>query len=298
MSALLRQHLKPFEPYFAREGLTEISINRPGELWLKSPAGKEVVKDKAFTLQLLNDLASTLATHKKQRFDEYAPMLGTTIPGYNYRIQIVGGAVADSGFTASIRIPQPGRYPVEDYFDDPAEAAKLIEAVGGHGRTVAVVGPMGSGKTTFANSLIARIPMHKRFVVVEDARELVIEQPDQARLLKSKSGTDLASITYDQIGDALKRLTPDWIAFGELDNKNTSAFLDMSGTGHPCITTMHSDNADRALMRIARMAQASGLQGGLDVAMGIVEMNVHALIFIRKDEEKRTFRARVQYLGG
>lgn len=298
MSALLKQHLKPFERYFKRSDLVEISINQPGEVALKTTSGAwERVQDKALTLQSLNDLAAALATVKGQRYGDNTPMLGTVIPGYNVRIQVVGSSVADSGFICSIRVPQPGEYPVEGYFDEPAEAAKLISAVAeGHGKTIVVAGPMGSGKTTFANSLIARIPQNKRFLVVEDAKELIIKQWNVARIIKSKSGTDIAGVTYTQITDALKRLAPDWILFGELDSKNTASFLDIAGAGHPCMTTLHADTLEKAKVRAVLMGQAGGLEGGAEVVKNIMQLCVHAVVFIQKNEKKRTFRAVVEYL--
>ena len=35
----LRQLLRPLEPYLARPEVTELAVNRPGELWMRSRSG-------------------------------------------------------------------------------------------------------------------------------------------------------------------------------------------------------------------------------------------------------------------
>lgn len=115
MSALLQQHIKPFERYFKKPGLKELCINRPGEVWLETVKGWEVKEDAIFDLDRLNAFASALATSTGQRFDDQHPLLGTSIPGHGHRIQVVGGSVVDSGFALSIRVSKQKRYPLASY---------------------------------------------------------------------------------------------------------------------------------------------------------------------------------------
>jgi type IV secretion system protein VirB11 len=61
-----------------------------------------------------------------------------------------------------------------------------------------VSGGTGSGKTTLLNSLLREIDNNDRIVTLEDSKELIIKQPNHIRLLKSKTGTDVAKLTYKE----------------------------------------------------------------------------------------------------
>jgi type IV secretion system protein VirB11 len=74
-----------------------------------------------------------------------------------------------------------------------------------------VSGGTGSGKTTLLNSLLREIDNNDRIVTLEDSKELIIKQPNHIRLLKSKTGTDVAKLTYKDFINVIMRLRPDRI---------------------------------------------------------------------------------------
>lgn len=319
---LLRQHLRMLDPYLQLAGVREFSINRPGEAWIETAGGGyQVKKDNALTVVALNDFLSNLATHRGQRYDDQVPFLSTTIPGYDFRIQAVGGAVAADGICLSIRCGTGQRYPIEGYFTDldsfadatPEDtaiveayignkdmAARLIEAVK-RGANVLVAGPTGSGKTTFLNSLLKHIPLHLRLGLVEDSRELVVDHPNHFRLLKSKTGTDIAKVSWEQIADALMRLRPDGILFSEIDIRNTVPFLLLMNTGHKwCFATIHAnEGAPQAIRRMVLNAQLGGLAGAAALVEQYALQELDLVAFVHKGRTKdgrEAWRTTVEYL--
>lgn len=266
ISAMLANSLKPFEKYFKgkdSKGVKEISINKPGEIWIETYDGWTRKKDPAFTLDSLNTFAKHLATEQGQKFSESVPFLATSIPPYGFRIMAVGGSAADSGFLCSIRVAQAQRFDVQNYFQGrklashqdekftfkgtKKDAATLIKAIE-ESKTILVSGGTGSGKTTLLNSLIRYIPDWQRIGIIEDTKELVVDQPNSFRLLKSKTDSGVGSVTYKNLLDAAMRLRPDRIALGELDTTNTSLFLRLANTGHGgSFCTVHADDPGRAL---------------------------------------------------
>lgn len=313
---LLRQHLKTLlDRYLVRQDVIEVCINRPGEVWLETDAGWETRKDSALSVPALNDFLHTLATFRGQRFDDAVPFLGTTIPGYEFRLQAVGGAVAAEGICLAIRCGRAKRYDIEGYFsgealaeadaiaeafDNPDVVARLIAAVR-RGANVLVAGPTGSGKTTFLNSLLRYISMQLRLGLVEDSRELVVDHPNHFRLLKSKSGTDIAKVTWEQIVDALMRLRPDGILFSEIDIRNTVPFLLLMNTGHKwCFATIHAnEGAQQAIRRMVLNAQLGGLSGGAAVVEQYALQELDVVVFVHKTRTvtgKKTWRASVEFL--
>jgi type IV secretion system protein VirB11 len=312
---LLRQHLKTlFDRYLQRQEVVEVCVNRPGEVCIETPGGWEIKKDAALTLPALNDFLSTLATHRQQRFDDAVPFLATTIPGYEFRIQAVGGAVAAEGIAVAIRCGRARRYPIPGYFgaesfacetpadtvaeylDNQGDADRLIEAVE-RGANVLIAGPTGSGKTTFLNSLLTHIPLHLRLGLVEDSRELVVDHVNHFRLLKSKTGTDIAKVTWEQIVDALMRLRPDGILFSEIDIRNTVPFLLLMNTGHKwCFATIHAnEGAPQAIRRMVLNAQLGGLAGGAALVEQYALQELDAVVFVHK-VGAQTWRATVEFL--
>ena len=296
MSALLKQHLKPLEKYFKVKDLVEICINAPGEVWLETFEGWTVKTDKSLTARALNNLVSTLATHRGQRFDETTPFLATAIPEYGFRIQAVGDGLADSGITISIRVAQSQRFNIETYMSK-KDATELKNAIKG-GRTVLVAGGTSSGKTTLLNSMIRYIPEEARLVVIEDTKELVVDQPNTVRWLKSKTGTDVSQVTYGDIINSAMRVRPDRILMGELDIQNTVPFLRLLNAGHAgSMATVHANGTKEAIDAIVMNAQLHGLGGGAGIITQYAQKSLDIVVYIER-RSRREFVATAEYVNG
>lgn len=314
MSALLKQHLKPFERYFKRPGLVEVCINQPGEIWLETITGWERVEDKALSTQALNDMAGSLATSRGQRYDPIKiPLLSTTIPVLGHRIQVIGGGLLDTlpngdqKIAISIRLSLARRFSLASYFDPlPTGHGDLkkektfsnpvenLEAMVRSGKTILVVGGTGSGKTSYINSLLPFIPKETRLVTVEDSKELAVDHPNRVGIIKSKSGTDIAQATYKDIIGACMRIRPDRLLMGELDIDNTAPFLRLLNTGHAgCMATLHADSPEEAIEAIVQNAILSGqIANNPDYVRNYAKKALDAVVFIKR-HEGRHFRATV-----
>ena len=294
MSALLKQHLKPLEKYFKQKNIVEICINEPGRIWLETLDGWQQKTDANLTLQALNNIISVLATVRGQEFNEKTPFLATALPEFGFRIQAVGEGLADSGITISIRIAQAQRFDLDNYMSK-NDSKKLKSAIK-TGRTVLVAGGTSSGKTTFLNSAIRYIPSDTRLVVIEDTRELVVDQPNTIRWLKSKTGTDVAQVTYTDIINAAMRVRPDRILMGELDIQNTAPFLRLLNAGHAgSMATVHANGTREAIDALVMNAQLAGLQGGPELITKYAIKALDIVVYIER-KDRRTFVATAEYL--
>jgi twitching motility protein PilU len=129
----------------------------------------------------------------------------------------------------------------------PASFAGLVE---GRRGLVLVVGAAGSGKSTTLASLVDwlnhRQALH--ILTVEDPIEYV-HQHDRAVVDQREVGIDTRSF-----GDALRnamREAPDVLMIGEIRDRETmQAAIAYAETGHLCLATMHSNNANQALDRV------------------------------------------------
>ncbi|CAK0771234.1 Type IV pilus ATPase PilU [Gammaproteobacteria bacterium] len=115
---------------------------------------------------------------------------------------------------------------------------------------VLVVGATGSGKSTTLASLIdyrnANSAGH--IITIEDPVEFV--HPNRRSIVSQRE----VGIDTDSYEDALKntlRQAPDVILIGEIRDRETmNHAISFAETGHLCISTLHSNNADQALDRI------------------------------------------------
>ncbi|EIJ41312.1 pilus retraction protein PilT [Beggiatoa alba B18LD] len=116
-----------------------------------------------------------------------------------------------------------------------------------------MVGGTGSGKST---SLAAMINHRNQcsaghILTIEDPVEF--SHPNILSLVNQREvGTDTAS--YARALKASLREAPDVILIGEIRDRETmEAGLELANTGHLCLATMHSNNANQALERVVNM---------------------------------------------
>ena len=295
-SALLTKGLAILQPHLATKGLIELCINRPGEVHLETTTGWVCKRDAKLTKRALNELGHLLATASGQRFDHKVPLLACQIPGYGYRAQFISGAMTDSDIVLSIRVGTATKYPINTYMDD-ADAERIIAAIIGK-KTILVAGGTSSGKTTFLNNLIDYIPLDERIVVIEDTKELLVPHGNCVRLLKSKSGSDVAGVTYQDIFNACMRIRPDRLLMGELTIDNTIAYLRLINSGHAgCLSTIHADGTKQAIKALGQNARLSGMQGDVKEIEGFAEQSIHSVVHLQR-MTRTSIAASVEYMHG
>jgi twitching motility protein PilU len=131
-----------------------------------------------------------------------------------------------------------------------------------------MVGGTGSGKSTTLAAMIdhRNSSMGGHILTIEDPVEFY--HPHKKSLINQRElGPDTHS--YANALKSSLREAPDVILIGEIRNRETmEAALELAGTGHLCISTLHANNADQALTRIINMfPQASHRQLFMDLSL-------------------------------
>ena len=120
-------------------------------------------------------------------------------------------------------------------------------------------GGTASGKTTLLNALIALIPDDERIVAIEDTLELRIDSPNCVRF--EARGLQQGAVTIRDLVRHALRHRPDHIVVGEVRGGEAADLLQALNTGHGgSLTTVHANNADSALSRLASCANAGRRQ--------------------------------------
>jgi type IV secretion system protein VirB11 len=275
----LRSYLRPFAPWLDREDVTEILVNRPGEVWIEAAGEPHMARLAApeITDALLARLAAQVARAGDQAVNRESPLLAATLPG-GERIQMVGPPATRRHWAMAIRRHRVADVPLEAYDRGPivraatapdigeAQARALADPVAFlrtavlARRTVLISGGASSGKTTFLNTLLKIVPAQERIVLVEDTPEIAAPQPNALGLTAVKGEMGEARVTVDDLLQAALRLRPDRIIVGEIRGGEAATFLRAINTGHPgSFTTVHANTPDGALEQIALMVMQAGL---------------------------------------
>ncbi|HBI19709.1 MAG TPA: P-type DNA transfer ATPase VirB11 [Brevundimonas sp.] len=302
-TAVLDHYLAPLRPLMAPDDVTELVINRPGEVGIEHGGRWRWCEEPILTEAWLRTLAVAAAAFTRQDVNEAHPICSTALPGEE-RCQIVLPPVAPAG-TVSITIRKPSRRHMG--LDDFAAAA-LFEAVAATDeakgdpvddqlvalkaagdwtgffrlavisrRNILISGATGSGKTTFAKGLIESIPEHERLLTIEDTRELVVPHRNVVHLLYSKDGQGLAQVTPKALLESALRMRPDRILLQELRDGSAFFYLRNVNSGHPgSITTVHADSAALAFEQLTLLVRES--EGGRDLPRDDIRALLHLLI--------------------
>lgn len=307
MSALQRVYLDaflaPLAPYMARDDVTDIYVNRPGELWLETDLGVERHDAPTLDDAALWRLSRQIAAASDQGISREHPLLAATLPD-GARIQVCAPPATRGHVIVAVRLHRSPDLTLGDYAEagafarvgDAAITARATDAALGERlgagdvmgflgdavrarRTIVVSGATGSGKTTFLNALLKEALPTERLVLIEDTPEISLAHDNAVGLVAVRGRLGEASVSPADLVEAALRLRPDRIVMGEVRGAEALAWLRAVGTGHPgSITTVHASSCRGAVDQLALMALQAGTELRraelVDYVSGIVDIFV------------------------
>lgn len=317
-TAVLEHYLAPLAPLLAPAGVSELVVNRPGEIGVERDGRWVWHAAPELDLAWLRTLAVAGAAYTHQDVGPDRPICSTHLPG-GERCQIVmPPVVADGLVSLTIRKPSERTLTVDDYrLQGLFDATRVARATGLDAvdealvrlrdagdwpaffrlavegrRNILVSGATGSGKTTFAKSLVALIPPHERLLTIEDTRELVAPHRNRVHMIYAKDAAGPAQIGPRALLESALRMRPDRILMQELRDGSAFFFLRNVNSGHPgSITTVHADSAALAFEQLTLLVRES--EGGRDLERGDIRALLHLLIDVVVQMEKIDGRFRM-----
>lgn len=268
----LDAYLTSFRQWLDDPEVSEIMVNRPGELLIERFGGIELHRDAKIDDQLLQRLAEQVARVSSQGVSRERPLLGATLPN-GHRVQFVAPSATRAHWALAIRRHRLVDLPLEAYdrgplqrggpeeMPDPVdEPIDFLKEAVRRRQTILISGGTSTGKTTFLNALLREVPPDERIIVVEDTPEVRLHGANDLGLIAVKGDNGEALIGVDDLLQAALRLRPDRILLGELRGKEAVSFLRAVNTGHPgSFSTIHANSPDGALEQLALMVMQSGL---------------------------------------
>lgn len=161
----------------------------------------------------------------------------------------------------------PTTIPTAESLELPEVLLDLVMAKRG---LLLMVGGTGSGKSTTMAAMINHRNHHAagHILTIEDPVEF--SHPNIKSIVNQREiGIDTTS--YARALRASLREAPDVILIGEIRDRETmEAALELSNTGHLCISTLHANNANQAMERIINMfPQAQHKQLFMDLSANL-----------------------------
>ena len=287
----LDAYLEPFRDWLAKADVTELLVNRPGEVWIEQRGEMSRHEAPAVDDALLQRLAEQVARVSHQGISRERPLLAAMLPN-GARVQFVAPTATRAHWALAIRRHCLLDMPLEAYGNGPLRPQNkslgsspeadpigfLREAVLDR-KTILISGGTSTGKTTFLNALMREVPAEERVIVVEDTAEVKLHGPNDLGLIAVKGELGEALINTDDLLQAALRLRPDRILLGELRGKEAVSFLRAVNTGHPgSFSTIHANSASGALEQLALMVMQSGLglsrSETIDYARSVIDIVV------------------------
>jgi type IV secretion system protein VirB11 len=214
----LDAYLRPLQRWLDDPTVTDILINRPGEVWVETLFASA----QPFPAADLDDVAlwrlvTQIAAAAHQGVNRESPLLSATLPD-GARVQAVAPPATRGSMAIAIRKHVVSDLGLDDYarsgafdqvcrgrLDAPDEDDRALKAAFDDGRiaevlrlavrgrkNIVVSGGTSTGKTTFLNALIKEIPRSERLIVIEDAAEVRLDHPNAVGLIAASSWASCA----------------------------------------------------------------------------------------------------------
>ena len=266
---------KLFLSFLEQEEITEIAINRPGEVWYEKHGIWQRNVDPNITNKLIKSFAVALASFNETSIDDCQPILSGTLET-GERVQVVLPPAAEKN-TISVTVRKPSKNVLshESYINNNFYSKVVEEEAIDHekqelidlyskkqiiefmkravefGKTIVFAGATGSGKTSYMKTLIEYIPLDCRLITIEDTSEVKFyKHKNYVHLFfPSESSNDpQAVVTSASLLKACFRMKPDRILLSEIRGGETWDFLKVINSGHGgSMTSLHAGSIIESL---------------------------------------------------
>ena len=281
------------QPLLDDDRIENISVNGCDRVFVRYAGGRRIRLDPVAASDAeLVDLVRTIAARagvEERRFDRGCPRLSVRLPD-GHRLFAVMAVTdrpcvtirrhrlldADLGDLAGLGTLPPGL------------AAVLQAAVRAH-RNLMVSGGTDTGKTTLARALAHAIDPDERLVVVEDVRELALDEDEQRHPdvicmqvrepnIEGQGGVDAAELVRWGL-----RMSPDRVFVGEVRGPEVVPMLNALSQGNDgSVCTVHASSSQQAFSRLATYAIQAPERLAFEATYALIAGAVHFVVHLEK----------------
>jgi len=268
----LLQFLTPIRPFLEDPGVSEVMINGPNQIFIEKKGQLHLTDARFESKEALAAALRNLAQFVGKSADEFRPILEGRLPDGS-RVEAILPPASPDGPTVAIRRFFKDTLTVDKLISFGAmteDSAVTLHALVASKLNVLVAGGTGSGKTSMLNALSSFIPVAERIVIIEDTRELQLQQPHVVQLeARPPDPKGRGQVTIRDLFKATLRLRPDRIVVGEIRGGEALDLIQAMTSGHGgCLSTLHATFPRDTLTRLETMAMMS------DIDMPLVALRI------------------------
>lgn len=274
-------------PLLSIDGITDVSYNGRSVFYKTSLEGRrkssvEVSDDDvgAFLRQIAN-----LA---ERQFSYSEPIMDVSFGIYRLSAMFRSISRIDNGkcYSFSLRIASSVPVLLKDASFFPGDSKSVLLKALKEGKSIAIGGQTGAGKTELQKYLISQLDPCRRVIVIDNVEELELSRGSGAIDLTSWLVSPAAPYaTYQDLIRAALRADPDYLIVAEARGKEMLDCLNSAFSGCPVITTLHSFDLESMPMRMARMALMGDPSLDMDALLGDIYHHFPLFVFVSKEEE-------------
>jgi pilus assembly protein CpaF len=272
----------PVRGYLDDPSVTEVMINGPFEVFIERGGRIERTEARFDGPHALAAAVRNLAQYAGRYVSEDSPILEARLPDGS-RVEAVLPPAAPDGPQVSIR-----RFHRQSLSMDALvswgtlteDASRALAALVACKQNIIVAGGTGSGKTSFLNVLSSFIDRTERVIVIEDARELQLDQPHVVQLeSRPPDAESRGAVSARDLFRATLRMRPDRIVMGEIRGAEAIDLIQAMISGHGgCLSTVHATYPIDALNRLETMALMSDVSLPLAALRAQVASAIHFVV--------------------
>lgn len=306
--------MKPLLAFLKKPGVTEVCINRPGELFYEADCTWHHEQTPELSVEWLLSLGVAVAAYTSNDLQETRPILSAVLPD-GERCQFVMPPACEAD-TMSLTVRKPSQvvrtlanYEEQGFFNyvnpvsqeltpiehelkatlDGKDYVGFLKRAVDAECNIIIAGETGSGKTTFMKALTQEIPAWQRIITIEDVPELFLpHHPNRVHLFyPSEAANDPGAIVNPtKLLRSCLRMKPNRILLAEIRGGEAYDFIDVCSSGHGgSITSLHAGSTALAFQRLASMVRQNPLGQAMpyDVLMRQLYTVVDVIVHIHND---------------
>jgi len=258
-----------------RDDVIEICINPDGRVWGEFQGDHFMrLLDASMSQTEIRDLGNQIASGANTRIGKEKPIVSVSIEyrGRPIRAQVIQPPAVQTGHSISLRffstlplekIELKYLYGAERSLEGVRqernrELRKVVKSGDIYAAikfcvenkmNMVVSGGTSTGKTVAARKILSYVGEDERIVTIEEAAELLPNQPNVVTLIANR---DVETQSADTLLTSTLRMRPDRIVLGEVRGREAMTFLEAINTGHGgSMTTLHAETPQLAVQRLA-----------------------------------------------
>ncbi len=279
----------PLEELKNRSDIFDIIIQGSRKIVFETQQGLQTWPDHFLTERSFKNFVERLTQQANIVVDQKEPFANGKIGPFRVHIVV---PPASQDVTITLRRHNPKVFSFQELIESQFLSEKqqsFFQGLIDLRKNFLVIGPTGSGKTTFLNSLIDQIAIDQRLLLIEDTDELQRHHPLCCKLLSREVCPD--SLNAYDMGVLVKqalRMRPDRLVIGEVRGPEAKDLLMALATGHSgSMGTLHADSSQQALLRLEMLVQMGAPQWSLESIRRLILMSLDYLIVLKSNRSDK-----------